>query len=98
MGTGYKEKLVPGDIVGGLEIIKYSHTDSGGNRWLDIQCFCGKVFKASAWRIKVKHTKSCGCLIKRICSLRNVNVPYKERCKRMKKGWETRRLNIIKGA
>ncbi len=93
MSTARYAKLEEGDIVGGLEVLGYSHTDCGNNRWLDVRCFCGKAFKASAYRIKSKHTKSCGCLIKIRCSLRNVDTPYSERCKMATKGWETRRRN-----
>lgn len=92
MAIGYRQQLEAGDTIGGLEVLGYSHTDTGGNRWVRVQCFCGKVFKANSWKLKSKHTKSCGCLRKRICTLRNVNTPYKERCKRATKGWITRRL------
>ena len=92
MALGFYEKLETGDIIGSLEILGYSHSDSGNNRWLDVRCFCGKEFKASAWRLKKRHTKSCGCLKRKICFLRNVSTPYKERCQRAKKGWDTRRI------
>ena len=94
MSKTHYAKLEKGDIIGGLEVLNYSHTDSGRNRWLDILCFCGKEFKAAAWRIKSKHTKSCGCLISLRCAARNVETPYNERCKRAKKGHETRKANI----
>lgn len=91
MPTGRYEKLQAGDVVGGIEVLGKSHTDSGGNRWLNCRCFCGEKFKASAWRIKSGHTKSCGCLVRMNYALRNVNTPYSKRCENAKKGWETRR-------
>ena len=84
-------KLEKGDVIGGLEVLGYSHLGGGNNRWLNVLCFCGKEFKAAAWRIKSKHTKSCGCLISLRCSARNVETPYKTRCERARKGWKTRK-------
>jgi len=91
MSLVFYEKLEAGDVIGGLEILGHSHTDSGGNRWMNVLCHCGEEFKASSWRLKKQHTKSCGCLVRKMCSLRNINTPYKDRCKSAKKGWKTRR-------
>ena len=91
MGIQRYDKLESGDIIGGLEVLEYSHTDCGNNRWLNILCECGTKFKAAAWRIKSGHTKSCGCLIRKVYALRNIGTPYKERCIRAKKGWKTRK-------
>lgn len=93
MSKIHYQKLEKGDIVGGIEVLGYSHTDSGKNRWLNILCSCGTEFKAAAWRVKKRHTKSCGCLLVYNCVARNVGTPYKIRCERANKGWETRRRN-----
>lgn len=86
-------KLEEGDVIGRLEVLGYSHTDSGNNRWMKVLCHCGKEFVAAAWRIKSQHTKSCGCLIGLACAARNVSVPFKTRKKRAQKGRKTRKIN-----
>lgn len=90
MSLGRYEYLEKGDIIGSLEVLEYSHTDAGRNRWFNVLCACGSVFKASAWRLKKGHTKSCGCLVTATCILRNINTSYKERSNIAKKVWKVR--------
>lgn len=66
----YKE----GDKVGECIYLSESHSGSNWKRYCKFRCHCGKEFIANITKIRIGHTKSCGC--KRIETVVSMNTTH----------------------
>lgn len=51
-----------GEVINGIEIVKYSHSDKTGNKYYWFKCYCGNEFLSIYSFVNSGHTRSCGCL------------------------------------
>jgi hypothetical protein len=52
----------PGNVYGGVELIRLNGRNRFGNAIWECKCHCGVVFQTLASALKYGGTKSCGCL------------------------------------
>ena len=52
----------PGNVYGGVELIRLNGRNRFGNAIWECKCHCGMVFQTLASALKYGGTKSCGCL------------------------------------
>lgn len=61
-----KEKVMASEYVGKkygrLTIQSVYHHPKYKGTWFDVKCDCGNMLKVSLVRLKIQHTKSCGCI------------------------------------
>lgn len=61
-----KIKDATGSVFGKLTIIKFSHAKKkrphGWQYFWECQCECGNAATVDFWKLRLGHTKSCGCL------------------------------------
>jgi very-short-patch-repair endonuclease len=55
-----------------LYVRKFSHQDKSKNFVWECECDCGNIVYATSYALKSGHTKSCGCLQKRLAGERNL--------------------------
>ena len=58
--------------------LRYSHSDSGRNRYSYYLCSCGTEFVARDSQVRSGKTSSCGCFAKKVRAL-NVQVAHVEK-------------------
>lgn len=76
-------KDLTGEKFNRLTVIRYlepSERKTRGYNWL-CRCDCGNYIHANASKLKTRHTKSCGCVLKEYT--RSMNLKYKHRDNRM---------------
>jgi len=77
MSTKRKYNYIRGDEIADSSLIfleergKKIHPKGKYSRMVQVKCTCGKIFNCALSGIISKHTKSCGCLHKRVSSLVN---------------------------
>lgn len=52
----------PGEVLEECIFLEETHTNKGGNRFAKFKCKCGNEFIAAISKVKIRHTKSCGCI------------------------------------
>ena len=55
-------EVAPGVRVGWLEVLSYSHKDEYSRKFWRCKCRCGKFTTVRESDIKLRHTRSCGCM------------------------------------
>ena len=59
------QQIYEGEVYNNIEVLGNITRKEKSLVFCDVRCHCGKVFNTSAYKLKAKRTKSCGCLNKR---------------------------------
>lgn len=55
-------KDLSGSVFSGVEILRVSHKNNRSDYCYVCRCTCGNEFTAIGYKLRIGHTKSCGCI------------------------------------